>query len=109
MMVDSHSKSLVHAVFNFCSQACSLVKEQKRELVHKDSLIRILATQRDESLATLKRHGLSIPQQLPSNSFKMPYFTVYKHTKCIQAGEKQANKNKQGVCLSVYLSVEILT
>lgn len=47
-------------------EALSLVKQQKRDLLHKDSLIRILTAQRDESMATLKRHGFSVPAQIPT-------------------------------------------
>ena len=45
-------------------QALSLVKQQKRELLHKDSVIRILKTQRDESVSILKFHGLTVPSQI---------------------------------------------
>jgi hypothetical protein len=48
------------------------VKQQKRELEHKDSVIRILTTQRDESLATLKRHGLPVPPQIPRKFIVIP-------------------------------------
>ncbi|XP_028415160.1 coiled-coil domain-containing protein 57-like [Dendronephthya gigantea] len=45
-------------------EALSLVKQQKRELLHKDSVIHILKTQRDESVSILKLHGLTVPSEI---------------------------------------------
>ncbi|XP_028416257.1 coiled-coil domain-containing protein 57-like [Dendronephthya gigantea] len=45
-------------------EALSLVKQQKRELLHKDSVIHILKTQSDESVSILKLHGLTVPSQI---------------------------------------------
>ena len=60
---------MLTSYFIFLHQALSLVKQQKRELLHKDSVIRILTTQRDESAATLARHGLSVLPQIPSECY----------------------------------------
>ena len=44
----------------------ALAQERERELAQRDSLIRVLTETRDQALATLQRHGLAIPTQLPS-------------------------------------------
>ena len=66
--------NLNHVSIFLLQQALSQVKQQKRELQHKDSVIRVLTSQRDESIATLKLHGLSVPSQVPS---KLPSALVY--------------------------------
>ena len=44
----------------------ALAQERERELSQRDGLIRVLTQTRDEALATLQRHGLAIPMQLPN-------------------------------------------
>ena len=44
----------------------ALAQERERELVQRDDLIRVLTQTRDQALATLQRHGLAIPTQLPN-------------------------------------------
>lgn len=44
----------------------ALAQERERELTHRDDLIRVLTQTRDQALATLQRHGLAIPTQLPN-------------------------------------------
>ena len=44
----------------------ALVQERERELAQRDDLIRVLTQTRDQALATLQRHGLAIPTQLPN-------------------------------------------
>ena len=43
----------------------ALAQERERELSQRDDMIRVLTQTRDEALATLQRHGLDIPMQLP--------------------------------------------
>lgn len=47
-------------------QSVALAQERERELAQQDDLIRILTQTRDQALATLQRHGLAIPTQLPN-------------------------------------------
>lgn len=44
----------------------ALAQERERELAQRDDLIRVLTQTRDQALATLQRHGLAIPTQLPN-------------------------------------------
>ena len=44
----------------------ALAQERERELVQRDDLIRLLTQTRDQALATLQRHGLVIPTQVPN-------------------------------------------
>ena len=39
---------------------------RERELSQRDDLIRVLTQTRDQALATLQRHGLAIPTQIPN-------------------------------------------
>ena len=54
------------ALVFFICQSVALAQERERELAQRDSLIRVLTETRDQALATLQRHGLAIPTQLPS-------------------------------------------
>lgn len=47
-------------------QSVALAQERERELAQRDDLIRVLTQTRDQALATLQRHGLAIPTQLPN-------------------------------------------
>ncbi|KAK2571834.1 Coiled-coil domain-containing protein 57 [Acropora cervicornis] len=47
-------------------ESAALAKERLRELSQRDDLIRILTMTRDQAFATLQRHGLTIPTQLPN-------------------------------------------
>lgn len=47
-------------------QAAALAQERERELAQRDELIRVLTQTRDQAFATLQRHGLAIPTQLPN-------------------------------------------
>ena len=44
----------------------ALAQERERELSQRDDLIRVLTQTRDQALATLQRHGLAIPTQVPN-------------------------------------------
>ena len=44
----------------------ALAQERERELSQRDDLIRVLTQTRDQALATLQRHGLAIPTQIPN-------------------------------------------
>ena len=44
----------------------ALSQERERELTQRDDLIRVLTQTRDQALATLQRHGLAVPTQLPN-------------------------------------------
>ena len=48
----------------------ALAQERERELVQRDDLIRVLTQTRDQALATLQRHGLAIPTQLPNKEMQ---------------------------------------
>ena len=48
------------------SQAVALAKDRERQLIQREDLIRVLTESRDQAIATLQRHGLSVPTQLPS-------------------------------------------
>ncbi|XP_015762342.1 PREDICTED: coiled-coil domain-containing protein 57-like [Acropora digitifera] len=47
-------------------ESAALAKERLREVSQRDDLIRILTMTRDQAFATLQRHGLTIPTQLPN-------------------------------------------
>ncbi|KAL9957035.1 hypothetical protein ACROYT_G038619 [Oculina patagonica] len=47
-------------------ESVALAQERERELTQRDDLIRVLTQTRDQALATLQRHGLAVPIQLPS-------------------------------------------
>ena len=47
-------------------QNVALAQERERELTQRDDLIRVLTQTRDQALATLQRHGLTVPTQLPN-------------------------------------------
>ena len=53
------------ASFASC-QSVALAQERERELSQRDDLIRVLTQTRDQALATLQRHGLAIPTQIPN-------------------------------------------
>ena len=46
----------------------ALAQERERELAQRDDLIRVLTQTRDQALATLQRHGLPVPTQLPNKA-----------------------------------------
>lgn len=46
-------------------ESAALAQERERELSQRDDLIRILTLTRDQALATLHHHGLTMPIQLP--------------------------------------------
>lgn len=48
----------------------ALAQERERELVQRDDLVRVLTQTRDQALATLQRHGLAIPTQLPNKEMQ---------------------------------------
>ena len=48
----------------------ALAQERERELVQRDDLIRVLTQTGDQALATLQRHGLAIPTQLPNKEMQ---------------------------------------
>ena len=48
----------------------ALAQERERELAQRDDLIRVLTQTRDQALATLQRHGLAIPTQLPNKEMQ---------------------------------------
>ena len=50
----------------FSCQSVALAQERERELSQRDDLIRVLTQTRDQALATLQRHGLAIPTQIPN-------------------------------------------
>jgi len=47
-------------------QSLALAQERERELSERDDLICVLTQTRDQALATLQRHGLAIPTQIPN-------------------------------------------
>jgi len=47
-------------------ESVALAQERERELSQRDDLIRVLTQTRDQALATLQRHGLAIPTQIPN-------------------------------------------
>ena len=44
----------------------AIAQERERELSQRDDLIRVLTQTRDQALATLQRHGLANPTQIPN-------------------------------------------
>ena len=53
--------------FSFVScQSVALAQERERELSERDDLICVLTQTRDQALATLQRHRLAIPTQIPN-------------------------------------------
>jgi len=47
-------------------ESVALAQERERELSERDDLICVLTQTRDQALATLQRHRLAIPTQIPS-------------------------------------------
>ncbi|XP_073246831.1 coiled-coil domain-containing protein 57-like [Porites lutea] len=64
--VYSKQEQLITGLTKQRDQSVALAQERERELAQRDSLIRVLTETRDQALATLQRHGLAIPTQLPS-------------------------------------------
>lgn len=59
-------EQLIAALTKQRDEAAALAQERERELAQRDELIRVLTQTRDQAFATLQRHGLAIPTQLPN-------------------------------------------
>ena len=53
----------------FIFKALATVKEKKREIEHRDTLVRALHKDREQALATLKKHKIPVDKSINVSSY----------------------------------------